>query len=309
MIKNYMKFISENLAQEIESLAKSSDYARKVVAEFISDIDSDVRIYNAVSTLSPKTQQTILRMIHDENKEAEPVEALPITDINYNESQQIGGRNLFKCFLKIVSALGQKNCEVKWESVPNDYLVVYITDILDWENTSDIMSRYEFFEDISQSYQSENSSCKLFWGLKNDMNVQYGILMNKKIINLGSFLLTQGTYNFLMTLDLKSAQNFKKFLVSLDLKRLNILSKIKLAMVDYFPGQTDSKFKPNISNEIITYGYQGLGKWDNGILDSGEIENIKNNFRQFISQYKWSEDIQFSITNSNNWVFINLKLK
>jgi len=304
-----MKFISENLAQEIENLAKSSDYARKVVAEFISDIDSDVRIYNAVSTLSPKTQQTILRMIHDENKEAEPVEALPITDINYNESQQIGGRNLFKCFLKIVSALGQKNCEVKWESVPDDYLVVYTTDILDWENTSDIMSRYEFFEDISQAYQSENSSCKLFWGLKNDMNVEYGILMNKKIINLGSFLLTQGTYNFLMTLDLKSAQNFKKFLVSLDLKRLNILSKIKLAMVDFFPGQTDSKLKPNISNEIITYSYQGLGKWDNGILDSGEIENIKNNFRQFISQYKWSGDIQFSITNSNNWVFINLKLK
>jgi hypothetical protein len=91
--------------------------------------------------------------------------------------------------------------------------------------------------------------------------------------------------------------------------KLNILSKVKSVMVDYFPGQSDSKSNPTINGDVISYGFQGLGNWDNGQIDMGELDNIKSNLRSFFMQHKWSDKIQFNVTPSDHWVFINVKLK
>jgi hypothetical protein len=95
----------------------------------------------------------------------------------------------------------------------------------------------------------------------------------------------------------------------MDLSKLSIYSKLKSVMKDYFPGQSESKLKPTINGDVISYGYEGLGNWDNGQLDSGELENIKNNFRSFLMQYKWSDKTQFNVIPSDHWVFINIKIK
>jgi hypothetical protein len=280
-----------------------------VISEFTKELDPSIRIANAVNTLDEHTQQSILKMIEEEDKEAEPVKAVPSTFIRYDESNQIGGKNIFKCFLKVVSALGQKNCDVNWQKLPDDYISLFVTDSVDSEQTKNVMSRYLYFDKFIKSQTHQTTTVNLYYGIKSDLNLEYGVIVDGKMLSLGQFLLTQGTYNFVMTLDLKSAQNLKKFLVSLDLNRLNILSKIKSVMKDFFPGQSESKLKPTVQNEIISYGFQGLGKWDNNLLDQGELENIKNNFRQFIMQHKWSENIQFNVTTVDNWVFINLKIK
>jgi hypothetical protein len=80
-------------------------------------------------------------------------------------------------------------------------------------------------------------------------------------------------------------------------------------MVNFFPGQSESKLEPTITGDIISYGFQGLGNWDNGNLDSGEVDNIKNNFRSFLMQYKWSDRVQINVIPSDHWVFINIKIK
>ena len=59
----------------------------------------------------------------------------------------------------------------------------------------------------------------------------------------------------------------------------------------------------------MTFGYYGVGKWDNGKLDVGEFENIKNNFKIWLSKFKWSEKILVSVTNNSFWVYFNFKLK
>jgi hypothetical protein len=82
-----------------------------------------------------------------------------------------------------------------------------------------------------------------------------------------------------------------------------------MAMKDFFPGQSDGKLNPTINGDIISYGFEGLGKWDNGQIDPNELENVKNNLRTHLMQFKWSDKLQFSVTPSNNWVFINIKIK
>lgn len=318
MIKSYNKFIKESfggfrtISEYIEHLSKDNEYALNVISEFTKDIDPSVRVANAVNTLDDHTQKIILKMIEDEKNGVKPEQEIDVTSYTstrFDESQQTGGKNIFKCFLKIISALGQKNCQINWEKTPVDFLAFFVTDSVDLEQTKGIMSRYLYFDKFIKSNQSSSTKSNLYFGIKSNLNLEYGIIVDGKSYFLGSFLLTQGTYNFIMTLDLKSATNLKKFLVSMDLSKLGIYSKLKSVMKDYFPGQSESKLNPTISGDVISYGYEGLGNWDNGQLDSGELENIKNNFRSFLMQYKWSDKTQFNVIPSDHWVFINIKIK
>lgn len=318
MIKRYFSFIKENyngfdtLAEYIEYLAKDNEYAKKVVADFTQDIDPDVRISNAVNTLDKHTQEVILKLIEDEKNNVIPeveVEANPHTSIRFNESQETGGKNIFKCFLKVISALGQKDCNIDWKSTPQDYISLFVTQSLNLDQIKSVMSRYPYFDNFIKSQSEKSNMCKLYYGIRNDLNLEYGIMINNFPVTLGNFILTRGTYNFIMTLDLKSSSNLKKFLVAFDLSKLNILSKVKSVMVNFFPGQSESKLEPTITGDIISYGFQGLGNWDNGQVDTGELENIKSNLKSFLMQYKWSDKIQFNVVPSDHWVFLNIKVK
>ncbi len=316
MLKKYLQFIKENfggfdtLGEYIEYLAKDNEYAQQVVSEFTQSINSDVRISSAVNTLDKSTQELILKMIQDESQGIKPDKEVSVnsyTSTTINES--VGGRNIFKCFLKIISALGQKNSEVDWKLTPDNFLGMFITNSVNSDELKSVMSRYLYFDNFMKSQSLKSNLVKLYYGIRDDLNLEYGLIINNDTFTLGSFLLTQGTYNFIMTLDLKSATNLKKYLVSLDLSKLSILSKVKSVMKDFFPGQSESKLEPTITGDIISYGFQGLGKWDNGQVDMGELDNIKNNLRSHLMQYKWSDKIQFNVIPSDHWVFLNIKIK
>lgn len=317
MLKKYSQFLEnyggfDSLPEYIEFLAKDNDYARHVISEYTNDIDSDVRIANAVNVLDKHTQELILRLIQDENSKKEGGDEVSVnsyTSVVFHESAQTGGKNIFKCFLKVVSALGQKSCDINWNYTPTNWLCMFMSDTLNIEQIKDVMSRYLYFDTFIKSHESPSKMGKLFYGIKDDLNLEYGVIIDEDRITLGSFLLTQGTYNFIMTLDLKSSTNLKKFLVDLDLSKLNILSKVKSVMKDYFPGQSENKLPPTIFGDVITYAFQGLGNWDNGQVDAGELDNIKNNLRSHLIQHKWSDKIQMSVVPSDRWVTLNIKLK
>ena len=82
-----------------------------------------------------------------------------------------------------------------------------------------------------------------------------------------------------------------------------------MEMDKFQPGYFEQKMVPLVNDRIITFGYYGVGKWDNGQLDSGELMNVKNNLKNFLSKYKWSEKIQISVVPSKFWVYINIKIK
>ena len=81
-------------------------------------------------------------------------------------------------------------------------------------------------------------------------------------------------------------------------------------MDKFQPGHYEQKMSPIVyENRIITFGYYGVGKWDNGILDEGELMNIKQNIKTFLSKFRWSDKIQVSVFPKTFWVYINIKLK
>jgi hypothetical protein len=87
------------------------------------------------------------------------------------------------------------------------------------------------------------------------------------------------------------------------------MSKIKVEMDKFNPGYFEQKMVPQINDRTMTFGFYGVGKWDNGQLDSGEFENVKSNLKMFLSKYKWSEKIMISVQPSKFWVYIQIKMK
>ena len=59
----------------------------------------------------------------------------------------------------------------------------------------------------------------------------------------------------------------------------------------------------------LIYGYYGLGRWNNGKMETEDLESIKNNFRTFLSKYKWVDKIQISVTSNQFWTYLNIKIK
>ena len=66
---------------------------------------------------------------------------------------------------------------------------------------------------------------------------------------------------------------------------------------------------PQLVDRTITFGYLGLGKWDNGQVDLGELENIKQNLKNYLIKFKWSDKILISVKPQNLWILVQIKLK
>ena len=80
-------------------------------------------------------------------------------------------------------------------------------------------------------------------------------------------------------------------------------------MTQYNPGYHEKRLKPELKDRVMSFGYQGIGKWDNGKLDAGEYENLKQNFTNWLMSKKWGSKVLISVKSESFWVHFHLKLK
>ncbi len=316
MIKNYNQFINESIqsiGEQIELLAKDNEYALNIISQYTQDIDPTIRLANAINLLDKHTQEFILKMILD-NKNGNEVQKEPsvsaYTVSDLSESQQtIGGKNLFKCFLKVITSLGQKNIQVDFKNVPESFIIIFKTNSLNIQNIKSIMSRYQYFDSFINKIDYSQNESQLYYGITSNLTFQYGILNEEQILPFGEFKLNKGIYNYLLTLDSPSAVSLKKYLINLDINKLILISKIKNEMNNFIPGESQHKTSPMIDGDVITFGYYGIGKWNNGKMDDSEVESIKQKFRTFLMTFKWSDKVKISVTSNDFWIYLNFKLK
>ena len=177
MLKRYLQFLKESqetIGEEIERLAKGDDYALNIISHYTQDFDPTIRLANVINLLDKKTQDFILKSIKD-HKERNEVEGDPDVTayINANtllESNQIGGKNLLKCFLKVVTALGQKDIQIDWKNPPQTFLMIFKTINLNVQDVKSVMSRYNYFDQFLNQLDYTQNECQIFYGITDDMN-------------------------------------------------------------------------------------------------------------------------------------------
>lgn len=333
MIKKYLDFIKEDLngfesfGKWIESLS-GDEYVLNIVNRYIDDhnklyngedIDPTIDLSNAVNLLDDKVKNEIKFQIENYLQtgiqEKEPL-VLPSTDTSelLGESIQaqaevsVAGKGIFHSFLKSLTALGLKESNPEWSLCPEDFLLYYSFRNLKSDLVKQIFTRFRSLERYTHLIDYGKNELNLYFGLNCSGQFEYGIEYDTRFA-IGKFKLSQSVIKWLLSIDSKSASSLKKEIVNLNYLDMITLGQIKNDMKSFSPGYFEKKLSPMLRDRVITFGYYGVGRWDNGKLDEGEYQNIKNNFTNWLMTKKWSSKVLISVKPESFWLYIHLKIK
>ena len=318
MIKRYLEFIKENLngfnslGEWIESLM-NDEYVRNIVSRYTKDSDHSIDLSNAINILDDKTKQEIKAQIDYYLKngieEKEP-QFLVSTDLEpLMESEiTIAGKGIFISFLKSLTSLGQKEVQPSWEKCPDGFLLFYHYPNLQSEDVKQVFSRFKSLTRYLDIIDYQKNETDLYFGIKCDGNFEYGVHYDV-LKPIGQFRLSQSVIKWICQIESKSAHSLKKELVNLTLADVITLGKIKTDMLTFNPGYHEKKLSPMLKDRVISFGYFGVGRWDNGKIDEGELMNVKNNFTTWLLTKRWGSKVLISVKPNSFWLYLHLKLK
>ncbi len=322
MIKRYLDFIKESqingfnsLGEWVESLI-DDEYIINIISRYTKEIDPSVDLSNAINVLDEKTQQEIKAQIDhylEHGIEEKEPQFLVSTDIEslteaLAEEITIAGKGIFASFLKSLTSLGQKEAQPSFEKCPEDFILYYYYSNLQSEVVKQIFSRFKSLSRYVNLVDYQKNEVDLYFGIKCDGDFEYGFHYDSNI-PIGRFKLSQSTIKWICQLESKSASSLKKEIVNLTYADIITLGKIKSDMMTFQPGYYEKKLSPIIKDRVISFGYYGIGKWDNGKLDEGEFQNIKNNFTTWLLSKRWGNKVLISVKPMSFWVYLHIKLK
>jgi hypothetical protein len=313
MIKKYNDFIQESfnkdehhsLGEYIEDLSKNDEFIQMIIGEYTKEVDPSISISNAINVLDDMDKVQLLKRVelHLNNHQGD-VDVTTTTPVDLLEESY--GKNVLTTFMKCLTALGFKDNTPESKEVPSEFLLFFKFSGIDSSKIESVFKRFKSLQSIQIDYSQPQMG--LYFGIRNEGQFEYGYYYDE-LISIGQFKLNKSSFNSLKLSDLKATSGLKKLLVSLNLEDVILMGKIKVEMDKFQPGYFEQKMVPFLNDRIMTFGFYGVGKWDNGQLDEGELMNLKGNLRTFLSKYKWSEKIQISVVPSKFWVYINIKLK
>jgi hypothetical protein len=319
MIKRYLEFIKESqingfnsLGEWVESLI-SDEYVRNIVARYTKDSDASIDLSNAINILDDNTKDEIKYQIDNylqngiEEKEPEFSVSTDLEELTESEIT-VAGKGIFISFLKALTGLGQKEVGPNWSKSPDDFLLYYYYPNLQSELVKQVFSRFKSLSRYLDHVDYQKNEVDLYFGIKCDGNFEYGLHYDVPT-PIGQFKLNQSVIKWICQIESKSAHSLKKELVNLSLADVMTLGKIKLDMKQFNPGYHESRDVVKIQDKIISFGYKGLGKWDNGKFDEGEYMNVKNNFTTWLLTKKWGSKVLISVKPTSYYVYIHIKLK
>ena len=319
MIKRYLDFIKESqingfntLGEWVESLM-DDEYVRNIIARYTKDSDASIDLSNAINILDDKTKQEIKAQIDHylENgiEEKEP-QFLVSTDLEpLTESEiTVAGKGIFISFLKSLTSLGQKEVQPSWEKCPDGFLLFYHYPNLQSEDVKQVFSRFKSLTRYLDIVDYQKNETDLYFGIKCDGNFEYGVHYDV-LKPIGQFRLSQSVIKWICQIESKSASSLKKELVNLTLADVITLGKIKTDMLTFNPGYHEKKLSPMLKDRVISFGYFGVGRWDNGKIDEGELMNVKNNFTTWLLTKRWGSKVLISVKPNSFWLYLHLKLK
>lgn len=317
IIKKYLQFINEDentsLGQWISSLIED-EYVRNIVARYTQEIDPSIDLENAINLLDKRTQLEIKEQIEEylqKGIEEKQPDILTSTDTEqlWESEITVAGKGMFVSFLKSLTALGQKDCLPNWEKTSNDFLFYYHFSNLQSEIVKSVFMRFKSLSRYLDLIDYQQNEVSLYFGIKCDGNFEYGICYDN-LLPIGQFKLNQSVIKWILSLESKSAFSLKKELVNLTYSDILILGQIKRDIGTFNPGYFEKKLFPQIKDRVFSFGFYGVGKWDNGQLDQGEFMNIKNNFTTWLISKKWGGKVLISVPQPKSfWFNLHIKLK
>jgi hypothetical protein len=309
MITSFSDFLSESKYDEvakshgtigrwIEKEIGDNPYLRQVTAPFLTGIDPTIRLANAIDMLNDFDKKQVFdTVVRAKSKTNESVrEGI--------EPQLAGGKNVFKSFLKCITSLGLSS--VKKVSTTG-FLIRYETHECADDLVQQSMDRFRSLSTIHRT-QPSGQNVRLFFGIDHQLILTYGITNPSGTSAVGSFAITKGVMSWIQSLQSKSVSSLKADLFDLHWDDLLLLKKIYKFMSEYPIGKKDS-MQVLFDSGALCFSYYGVSRWDNGVIDPGEHENLKTNLKTRLSTVPWYDRILVKVSAQNFSISICFKLK
>lgn len=320
MIKKFFEFLNDKSLGELVESLYDDDYIKNIVNRYIGDISPDIELSNAIDILDDRTKNEIKSQIDKyqsngiENKD---VELIASTEINEQVVEQpvevqseisVAGKSIFTSFLKSLTALGQKEKQPNLEKCPSQFLLFYFYDNLYANDVKSIFDRFKSLNRFTNLIDYGKNEVSLYFGIRCDGTLEYGIAY-ERLHKMGGFKLSASTIKWIIQIESKSASSLKKEIVNLTYQDILLLGKIKTDMKEYNPGYNEKVQRPEIKDKVMTFGYYGVGNWNNGKIDENDLLRIKNDFSVFVGKHRWASKVLVSVKPQSFWLYLNIKIK
>jgi hypothetical protein len=191
---------------------------------------------------------------------------------------------------------------------PDNFLLYYYFPELGSDDVKQIFSRFKSLTRYLHLVDYQKNTLGLYFGVTISGEFEYGLQYDTQF-PIGKFKLSQSIIRWIVSIESKSAQSLKKELVNLNYQDLITLGQIKSDMKSFRPGYFEKNLSPMLRDRVITFGFYGVGRWDNGKLDEGEYQNMKLNFTNWLMTKKWGGKVLISVKPESFWLYFHLKLK
>jgi len=343
MIKKYNQFITENQYVDLESQHGSmGDYIQKlskdlneeqwpeflrIVGKYldVKENPMDVRLANAVNNLQSFDQRMLAKELRDEfiSKDSLKESVSEATgkddqvDVandfeNDLKEYSVAGYGAFRSFLKVITALGITDIK-KSKDCPNAFFSIYIMKTVDNLKLKDVLLRFKSLswgQKVINDYLYQDID--IYYGIKwngKSFNFEYGFIINKEERHpVGEFLFNNSSINKFRSINSKSITSINNDLRFYDSKSMKLMMRMKMELLDYEPGKYVEKSAVTIDGPLIQISYYGLGNWSAGDF-SGDIEDIKDDFKGWVMQRKWSKYVLINVVPKDMNIHFKLKVK
>ena len=307
-IGNFVEEIAKELLEDEDKLREF----RRILGEYL-DSEPTINISNAVNMINKYDQRLLVDDI--ENRVLEEVISENIVTDEYIEDVSnvtIAGKSCFNSFIKAIKAMNLEDIRENTKDVPNTFFKYYTFDKVNGVRAIKVFSRFRSLKNAVKLMEEKNVQIMgLYFGLKKDnrkIKLEYGVILNKERFVLGEFNFNTREQNFLMSKKCKALEPLKDVLKGMNLKEIKYLMKIKDDLKNFEPGTHIEKTNIYIQDYVLNIGFYGLGKWENGSIEDDSLVSLKRNFKKWVNDHKWRNEVLVSVKADKLWVYFKLKL-
>lgn len=315
--------MNRTLGEWVESLIDKDENIKSIVNQYTIGIDPCIRLANVINIMDVDKQNELKNRIEhyingdDKKEEINPRPKVELRSNNDTKDatkeleEHLPGKNIFVSFLRAITSLGNKNIEPDWDNTPKNFLIYYRTSALQPRAVRDIFNRFKSLYKYTNNdiIKINDDNVKLYFGIKIDCSMEYGFKQKSEYTRIGTFKINQSTLEFLQNIDASSLKSLKSIIINLDINKLKLFCSIKNDMNNFDPGYNETKKIINIHDDVISFGYYGIGKWNYSNLNDDELIIFKQKLNDFVFSTRWFDKVLINVVSSNYYVYFNIKIK
>lgn len=298
----YAEYIKDQTKDKTEFIRK--------LGEYLPDEKTDIRLANIINNLNPYHQRIIINNLEEEFLK----ESLEEFEDDFDKFKK-GGKMSFNSFIKCLTALNV-NDDLNCTDIPKNFSYFITHKDINREKCLKIFKRFRSLNSGIRIVENIDSPLiGLYWGVKmyddNKLYMDYGVLDldNNKMYMIGDFKLSKNTINRLLNKKNKPLDPIRNIFEKWDLQKEKTLLKIKNDLTNFSPAFYQKKSNVYIQDNCVIQGFYGAGTWEEGVINSESIKNIKKEFKNWVCDQKWRDKVLINIKANKFWIYFKIKIK